>query len=247
MRKAPHSFLLLLMTWSLTAGAQIGSLTPVVIGSAGGFSGGGGAFSLSYSVGEPVTVTTGTLNLTLTQGFEQPSGIAVAGLHFTLNGTGLTCQGANDGSATPLLVSGSAPFTYSWNTHPSQITQTATRLSPGMYYCTITDAGGHVKTDSVRIPDNNLICGIHAYSGFTPNGDGKNDTWIIDNLEAFSLNSVSVFDRWGDKVWYTENYDNAGNVFKGTDTKGGILPDGTYFYLIRIGDKEQRGWVEISR
>jgi gliding motility-associated-like protein len=238
---------LLILVLSVTAKAQIGSLTPMVIGSVGGFSGGGSSFSLSFSVGEPVITTANASNLILTQGFEQPSPLAPGGLQFTLVGAGITCQGADDGTATPQILSGTLPFTYSWSTNPVQTTQTATHLGPGNYVCTVKDGAGHLKTDSVIVKDNNNICGIHVYSGFSPNGDGKNDIWIIDNIELMTPNQVSVFDRWGDKVWTITNYDNAVSVFKGNDMQGKVLPDGTYFYVIRMGNKEQKGWVEISR
>ncbi len=226
--------------------AQVSSLTPLVIGSNGGTVT-GSSFSLSYSIGEPVVPTASSSSLILTQGFEQPSANTVLGLQFTVGSTDLSCAGANDGTASAQITSGTAPFTYSWSTVPAQTTQVATALVPGFYIVSISDASGFVSVDSVTIKDNFNICGIHVYSGFSPNGDGKNDTWIIDYLEVFQPNTVKIFDRWGDEVWATDNYDNATHVFAGADKKGAALPDGTYFYLIRYGPHEQRGWVELSR
>jgi gliding motility-associated-like protein len=241
-RNTLHVILLLLATKSY---AQIASLTPVVIGSAGGFTSSSG-MSLSYSVGETVIPTVSTTNLTLTQGFEQPTNSTSIGPQINLAKTDLSCAGANDGTAE-VTATNQGVFTYSWSTHPQQNTSVASHLAPGTYFCTVVNAAGLSRTDSVVIKDNNSICGIHAYTGFSPNGDGKNDLWVIDYIDMFFPNTVSIFNRWGDKVWGVDNYDNTSKVFKGFDANGSSLPDGTYFYLIRIGSKEQKGWVEISR
>jgi gliding motility-associated-like protein len=66
----------------------------------------------------------------------------------TTSQTNITCNNANNGTATVVNPSGGTPFsvlnpyTYSWNTTPVQTTQTATGLSAGSYNCTITDANG---------------------------------------------------------------------------------------------------------
>jgi gliding motility-associated-like protein len=65
----------------------------------------------------------------------------------------------------------------------------------------------------------------------TPNGDGKNDTFIINNIEFYPNNTVKVFNRWGTEVYTQAKYNNATNVFKGDD-----LPEGTYFIILELGD-----------
>jgi gliding motility-associated-like protein len=90
-------------------------------------------------------------------------------------------------------------------------------------------------------------CLIHVYSGITPNGDGVNDGWVIDGITFFSDNSVDIFNRWGNLVWYGDGYDNVNVVWKGENTNGERLPDGTYFYIINIKDRRFKGWVELTR
>lgn len=85
-------------------------------------------------------------------------------------------------------------------------------------------------------PCNNLL----VYNAVSPNGDGKNDFFKIDGLDGCSesSNSVQIFNRWGVKVFETENYGANGNVFRGysegrtTVSKAEQLPSGTYFYII---------------
>lgn len=81
---------------------------------------------------------------------------------------------------------------------------------------------------------------------FSPNGDGINDVWRIFNVETYPKTSVIIFNRWGNKVWESDNYDNS---WDGTSSKGDALPDGTYFYIIRVGgsNREFKGDVNILR
>jgi len=90
-----------------------------------------------------------------------------------------------------------------------------------------------------RIKDELLLPGdVVIYNGVTPDGDGKNDYFVIDNIKDFPKNTVEIYNRWGVRVFETRAYDTHGNVFKGdsegraTVTSSKILPTGTYFYII---------------
>ncbi|HTB05843.1 MAG TPA: PKD domain-containing protein [Bacteroidia bacterium] len=63
--------------------------------------------------------------------------------------TNVTCNGGNDGTATATQVGGIGPFSYSWNTVPPQLTQTATGLSAGSYTVTVTDAASGCQSTAV--------------------------------------------------------------------------------------------------
>ncbi|WP_185955282.1 T9SS type B sorting domain-containing protein [Solitalea koreensis] len=65
----------------------------------------------------------------------------------------------------------------------------------------------------------------------TPNGDGKNDFLKFPQMDAFTDNELSVFDRWGNKVYSVKGYQNNWN--------GTGLSEGTYFYVlkVRVGGK----------
>ena len=81
--------------------------------------------------------------------------------------------------------------------------------------------------------------------GFTPDGDGVNDTWTIPNLGAFPDVAVRVFDRFGHTVYESPQYDNQ---WQGT-YDGQPLPTGTYYYSITTEPDRQtyRGAVTILR
>jgi gliding motility-associated-like protein len=74
--------------------------------------------------------------------------------------------------------------------------------------------------------------------GLSPNGDGINDFWTIDGIEASPNNKVLIYNRWGDLVFQISGYDNQSKVFRGTaNMKTGMgadqLPSGTYFFNIQ--------------
>ena len=79
---------------------------------------------------------------------------------------------------------------------------------------------------------------------FTPNGDGVNDAFEIPCLYALENSRLSVFNRWGDQVYYSDQYQNQ---WDGTH-QGEFLPDGTYFYILRLDyGKEYQGFVELRK
>lgn len=82
----------------------------------------------------------------------------------------------------------------------------------------------------------------------TPNGDGANDTWIIPDIDYFTENKVSIYNRWGQLVYEKSPYLNE---WSGQELKSGKdLPDGSYYYVITLGekyDKKHVGFVIIHR
>jgi gliding motility-associated-like protein len=84
------------------------------------------------------------------------------------------------------------------------------------------------------------------WEAFSPNGDGLNEYWRIDGIEAFPNNRVRVFDRYGNMVYETRGYRNPENnngndntFWRGQSNHGlisGKVPEGTYFYSVELGD-----------
>jgi gliding motility-associated-like protein len=75
---------------------------------------------------------------------------------------------------------------------------------------------------------------------FSPNGDGHNDTYVIQNIEEYPINKIFIFNRWGEIVYTSEPYRNDwdGTMNIEADLFGNVLPDGMYFYRFEylIGD-----------
>lgn len=79
---------------------------------------------------------------------------------------------------------------------------------------------------------------------FTPNGDGKNDVFEIKGLESYPGSSLLIFNRWGNEVYSSTNYQN--------NWDGSNLAEGTYYYLLTAKDHTgkvttYKGWVFIKR
>jgi gliding motility-associated-like protein len=74
--------------------------------------------------------------------------------------------------------------------------------------------------------------------GFSPNGDGVNDVLEILGIEDFPQNQLWIFNRWGHKVFeaapYENNWDGRSQSF--LTLGNGLLPKGTYFYVLDLGD-----------
>jgi gliding motility-associated-like protein len=83
------------------------------------------------------------------------------------------------------------------------------------------------------------------FNAFSPDGDGKNDTWEIKNLDLYPNNELSVFNRWGDEVFKTKNYSSS----KAWD--GGNLNPGTYYYILKVNengvDKSYKGFITMMK
>ena len=92
------------------------------------------------------------------------------------------------------------------------------------------------------------------FNGISENGDGANDWFIIGCIEDFYGNNVKIFNRSGDLVYETDNYDNDINKFDGRGNRGfyineALLPVGTYFYVINLknGSEPFTGYLELVR
>jgi len=97
-----------------------------------------------------------------------------------------------------------------------------------------------VSIDSVLINVKDLI----VPQIITPNDDGDNDYLFIENIDLFE-NSVEIYNRWGQVVFKTDNYQNN---WTGINQQGEPLINDTYFYIIRIEDNQPyKGFIVIKR
>lgn len=90
------------------------------------------------------------------------------------------------------------------------------------------------------------------YEGFSPDSDGTNDVWRIRGIENYPNNKVRIFNRWGSPVFEIAGYDNQDRAWSSHSTVGlvsGDVPDGTYFYLIDLGNNQnpRSGYVIVNR
>jgi gliding motility-associated-like protein len=92
---------------------------------------------------------------------------------------------------------------------------------------------------------------LAIYNAVSANGDGLNETFVIENISSLpdtQQNKVTIYNRWGSKVFEVENYNNDDRVFKGLSDNGSELPSGTYFYKITFsGRKGTSGYLVLKR
>jgi len=86
--------------------------------------------------------------------------------------------------------------------------------------------------------------------GLSPNGDGKNDLLIFEGLDKYGPSQLTVFTRTGIIVYKSDSYDNTWNgaVQKGSVNLGELVPTGTYYYILKLGDTNRtiKGFIYIA-
>jgi len=97
------------------------------------------------------------------------------------------------------------------------------------YTVLVTAPNGCQDIDSVLVT---VIPEVVIPSGFTPNGDGWNETWEIDYIDQFPDCEVEIYNRWGEllfeSVGYKQPWDGR--------YSGGLVPVGTYYYVVKLND-----------
>lgn len=122
--------------------------------------------------------------------------------------------------------------TFNWSPVTALDNPTATNPTSGttvttIYTVTVIDNNGCTNSDTVTVF---IYPQITIPNGFSPNGDGKNDVWQIDFIYQFPDCEVEVYNRWGERLFYSKGYAVPFNgQYKGKD-----LPVGTYYYVINL-------------
>ncbi len=138
------------------------------------------------------------------------------------------CPGINDGTIEIGVEGGIAPYYYEWSDYST--TPIQVDLHEGKYEVTITDENGCQKKDAIPLVSTRKHC-LFIPNVFTPNGDGSNDTWEIDNMYLYPDAVIEVYDRWGQLVFvsdpgYNQQWDGSQN--------GKKLPVDSYHYVIDL-------------
>ena len=152
-------------------------------------------------------------------------------------GQSLTLAGS--GAGTPFWI----PVTGLSN--PASFTPAATPGVTTSYVLVVTDSYSCINADTVIITVSSPVFNGMVSTFFTPNGDGINDTWYIQNIQNFPGSEVFVYNIYGQLVYNKKDYTND---WKGT-YNGSDLPDGTYYYILKFENspKIRKGSIDIIR
>jgi gliding motility-associated-like protein len=209
--------------------------------------------STSSSLSDNSPTSGGSYNYNITVidscGYQKSSIGVITVLPNTLNVSILDSSSACGG--TPLTLNSQAfngypNYSYTWSMGFAtlSLTQALSSTNPtseGTYtvMVTATDSCGYQATDyqliTVLPP-----CAIEIPNIITPNGDNANDFFKIKNIEYHPNTSLTIFDRWGKKVYENQNYNN--------EWKAEGVSDGTFFYIIDVpDDKKYNGFITVFK
>jgi len=181
-----------------------------------------GAYTLTASNGNGCTNVVGTFTV----------GIApLSVIDFSKISSTISCDGKSVSISGVDVVGSTNPFTYSWtdaNGNVAANTLNFQKLKPDKYQLWVKDKYGcEVKSeviDLTKVEDRVL----QVPNSISPNGDGVNDTWKINGAENHPEAEFSVFNRLGNRLFYSKGY---AKEFNGT-YNGKPLPAGVYYFVI---------------
>ncbi|XLS29581.1 gliding motility-associated C-terminal domain-containing protein [Flavobacteriaceae bacterium M23B6Z8] len=168
--------------------------------------------------------------------------------------TSADCGQANGSISGIRILNSSGNETYRWENATGTIVGTSLNLPalvPGAYtlivedgFCTAT--AGPFTIEVVGNCEPSGPSALRIASAMTPNGDGSNDMFMIEGLEAYPNNRLHIYNRWGNKVHEASNYKNDWYGYY----RGNPLPVATYYYILELNDPSRqvfKGFITIIR
>lgn len=229
------------------AGGHCGSSNGTVASSA---SGGPLPYTYLWSNGDTTStangMVAGTYSVTITDsaGCKVTSTIFVGSTLMAMTESVIaeTCDGKKDAGIDISVSGGVAPYSFKWSNDASS--EDLNNISAGGYTVIVTDANGCPMKDTIAVGLLEENGCLDIPSGFTPNADGKNDTWKIRGIGNYPDIKVEIYNRWGSLVFSSKGYQQPWD-----GTNNGIeLPSAAYYYVITLGDGTTKtGSVTIVR
>ncbi|XZF13281.1 gliding motility-associated C-terminal domain-containing protein [Chitinophagaceae bacterium MMS25-I14] len=144
-----------------------------------------------------------------------------------------------DGGVTANITGGTLPYSYTWSTNPVSTTPSIHGMANGKYWVWVHDAH-NCRDSAIAVVQYDDCCTPFVPNAFTPNGDGKNDVFRVSFKGDIKLKEFIVYNRFGQRVFYTTTYTETPNGVNGGRTEGwdgtynGQPQDmGVYFYYIK--------------
>jgi gliding motility-associated-like protein len=203
---------------------------------------------ISNPVATPLQTTTYTVDVSNGACSDSTKSVTV-----TVNQDPVADAGGNkvifEGQSVKLngTVKGGGIISYSWAPttgldDPASLTPIASPTDNITYTLTAVSKNCGISTSSVFV---RVYKKITIPNAFSPNNDGINDYWDIDALVTYPESLITVFDRYGQKVYQSIGYPKP---WDGT-YNGSPLPPGTYYYIIDLKNNTPKlaGWVLIVR
>ena len=223
-------------------------------------SGGAGGYNFAWTQGlSPDSAQTVTPNVTTeyivtltdncgTPAVQDTATVTVLGSLPTLSPLNdySACEG--DNIFIPIDISGGyTPFSILW-TEPIPVQDSIVVVndsvslinatqSGGVFIITVTDECLKTVTDTILVEVKD--CNVNVPNVVTPNNDGLNDALYFKNLEQFPNSSLTVFNRWGQIVFQSSNYNNAWVP---------DVSDGVYYFILELPEsKNFSGYFHVFK
>ena len=168
--------------------------------------------------------------------------ITLSEFSIATNAYNISSPGGSNGSILVEVENGTPDYIYNWT--PNTIAtdeNNPSDLTAGEYTLQIVDANGCVLDTLITLVDPDALM---LYTALSPNGDGSNDTYVIDGVQDCPDNRFKVFNRWGNLVYEKDSYLND---WFGQDMDGNTLSDGTYFVIFEGCGAEFNTYVDLRR
>nr|WP_121271883.1 MBG domain-containing protein [Pedobacter schmidteae] len=220
--------------------------------------GSGATGNLSYRIKTGAVAGSATVTVTVKDnGGTANGGVDTYTRNFVITVNALPVISINSDKGTSLskgetaILTATGGSTYTWSNSGGIIGSTNTAVltvrpaQTTTYTVTATTASGCSESQNITITVVEDYAKIKSTNIMSPNGDGTNDKWVIDNIDFYPNNEVKIFDRTGRQIYGKKGYDNS---WDGT-LNGLPLAEGTYFYIVDFGDKTRvfKGFITIVR
>lgn len=189
---------------------------------------------------------TETSNLTVNEGEN-------ASFTFDVNNNAtINWEESTDNGTTWNLLSNNNTYSGT-DTKTLTITNVSVSMNSNLYRATVTslDTEHACKVSASNQAKLNVFINIKVPNGFSPNNDGINDTFVIDDLKHFSKYILRIYNRNGGLV-YTgiANTPPWNGIPNETILGKGVVASGVYFYVLDVneeGYKPLQGYIHVRK
>jgi gliding motility-associated-like protein len=150
-------------------------------------------------------------------------------LELELFGVEISCNSTYDGEIVTEISGGTTPYIYQWSNGLSQ--SSIYNLPAGNYMLIVSDSNNCIISDSIFLVANTNCFVIPTV--FTPNGDGVNDNWTMQNLETNIIEMIQVIDENGLLLFESFSAESWDGTYNGI-----LLQSNTYYYILRMQNGE---------